>query len=614
MPESADRDSAVETKTLLPSSSRTGQERFYLLVFEGGSSHLHHLPRTGSVLIGRGDDADLRLQDAAASRRHARITIADGEARITDLDSHNGTKVNGETITSARPLSSGDVISICGVTLVLHGSARTAHRTALDLSQLRQRLEEEIARGLEYERPLTLCAVALGSPEERTAAVGPVIAQLRMMDLIAVGGEAQLLALLPELSAAEGARTARRLLDAVEAVAPAARVGVATCPEDGADADTLLAAARAAAAAARPGQVARSSETATRIELGDRWVVVADPAMVRLYDLIQRLAASELPLLIQGETGSGKENAAFAAHHWSPRRDRPFVTLNCAALPENLVESELFGYERGAFSGATAAKTGLLEAASGGTVFLDEIGELPAPVQAKLLRALEQKRITRLGEVRERQIDLRVVAATNRNLEEDVQAGRFRQDLFFRLGAATVILPPLRDRPREVPILARTFLEAACERLGRAAMTIAPPAMQRLLAYAWPGNVRELKNVMDFAAAAVQEPRLELWHLPERISGKVAARRGEDEPTAPGQESLPTTQPEVPVPDAAAAEPKPKKFRPIGEEIKELERRRMEEALEASGGVQTRAAELIGMPLRTFVLKLKQHGIVARRR
>src|SRR5262249_36621956 len=294
---------------------------------------------------------------------------------------------------------------------------------------------------------------------------------------------------------------------------------------------------------------------------------------------IQRLAQSELPILILGETGSGKENAAWAVHFWSPRAKGPFVVINCAAIPETLVESELFGHEKGAFSGATATKPGKLEAASGGTVFLDEIGELPLAVQAKLLRSLENKRITRLGDVREREVDVRFVAATNRNLEQEAKVGKFRQDLFFRLGAATVVLPPLRDRPREIPLLASTFLAQACQRAGRDPMALSPAAMQRLAGYNWPGNVRELRNRMEDVAAAVQDETVEQWDLPGQLGG------------GDGEAGPPQNDP--------AAE-RPASFKPIADEVRDLERRRMTEALEAAGGVQRRAAELIGMPLRTF--------------
>jgi DNA-binding NtrC family response regulator len=325
--------------------------------------------------------------------------------------------------------------------------------------------------------------------------------------------------------------------------------------------------------------------------------------MVRLYALIERLAASDLAVLICGETGTGKELAAAALHHWSTRRDRKFLTLNCAALTETLLESELFGHEKGAFTGAAASKPGLLETAGGGTVLLDEIGELPLTAQAKLLRVLETKRVIRLGDVREREIDIRIVAATNRNLQEEVAAGRFRQDLFFRLGGATVWLPPVRDRKRELPLLSQTFLREACAALNRPAMSLSPGAMQVIATYRWPGNVRELKNVMEYAAATVAEQTVLPWHL-ENIGGPQGM--GGRPPQAPAHGDA--ADPTGPLGQAPAPS-----FRPIDDELREFEKGRMAAALQSTNGNQTRAAELIGMPLRTFVAKMKQYGLARRR-
>jgi transcriptional regulator with GAF, ATPase, and Fis domain len=279
-------------------------------------------------------------------------------------------------------------------------------------------------------------------------------------------------------------------------------------------------------------------------------------------------------------------------HHWS-KRAGSFIAVNCAAIgPDSLVESELFGHEKGAFTGAVAAKAGLFESAMGGTVFLDEVGELPLSVQAKLLRALETKMIVRLGETKERPIDVRLVAATNRSLEDEVKAGRFRQDLLFRLAGATVILPPLRDRRCEIPMLARMFLAAACTRGNRAEMTITPEAMQVLLTYGWPGNVRELKNTIEHVSAAAPDEHVEVYDLPERLGG--AGPHTVSGTTGPS-EAIPVDPPTT--------------FRSIADELRELERRRMAEALVASGGVKTRAAQLIDMPIRTFTLKLKQYKL-----
>jgi DNA-binding NtrC family response regulator len=401
---------------------------------------------------------------------------------------------------------------------------------------------------------------------------------------------------------------AARVLASLLPIAEAAKVGYATCPHDGCDVETLLSSARDAAMAAQPATVGAAAHTYDTKQIDDRTVIVADPAMSRLYALIERLAAAELPVLVCGETGTGKELAARAVHQWSARRARPLVAFNCAALTENLVESELFGHEKGAFSGAVAAKPGLLEVASGSTVFLDEIGEMSPTTQAKLLRVLETKRVIRVGDVREREIDIRLVAATNRNLADEVRAGRFRQDLFFRLGAATLWLPPLRDRKRELAILAQAFLADACKAANRPPITISDDAMQRLATYDWPGNIRELKNVMDYVAAAFSEPVLQAWHLSRSLSGPSEGDDFEEATPAPKRARTATPLPFPVVPSDIGGET-PTKFRPIEDEIKELERRRMIEALAAAGGNQTRAADLIAMPLRTFQAKLRFYDI-----
>jgi two-component system, NtrC family, response regulator AtoC len=250
------------------------------------------------------------------------------------------------------------------------------------------------------------------------------------------------------------------------------------------------------------------------------------------------------------------------------------------------VESELFGHEKGAFSGAVNRKTGLLEAADGGTLFLDEVGELSLAVQAKLLRVLDTQRFTRVGDTKERAINIRLVGATNRDLEQEVKAGRFRQDLYFRLSAAKLCLPPLRDRKLELPLLSQSFLDEACRKVGRPRMTITPGALELLSAHLWPGNVRELRNLMSFVAAGTEGDVLapeDLW------------------------DSLGPAAPEGTKDEEGGAKETAKGFRPIEEEIRNLERSRMQEALVATGGNKTRAAELIRMPLRTFLAKLKRY-------
>jgi transcriptional regulator with GAF, ATPase, and Fis domain len=279
-------------------------------------------------------------------------------------------------------------------------------------------------------------------------------------------------------------------------------------------------------------------------------------------------------------------------HEWSRRRGQPLVVLNCAALPEQLIESQLFGHDKGAFSGATQAKSGVFEAAQGGTVFLDEVGELTAAAQAKLLRVLEAKKVTRLGETRERAVDIRILAATNRNLDADVQSGTFRRDLYYRLSAAKIMLPPLRERPRELTVLARRFIEDACSKLGAPPKRWSPGALGLLAAHSWPGNLRELKNLAEYLAAVVIGDEIAAQDLPSEFHGG-----GERE-----------FAPEGPSPESAAPAPSapPPVLGSLQKEMAELERRRIFEALAATGGHQKRAAELIEMPLRTFVFKLRR--------
>jgi two-component system response regulator AtoC len=331
------------------------------------------------------------------------------------------------------------------------------------------------------------------------------------------------------------------------------------------------------------------------IAIEGREMIVADPAMLRMMSLLERLANTDLSVLVCGETGTGKDLVAAILHHWSARAPRPLVALNCAAVPEPLAESELFGHEKGSFTGATAQKVGILEQSDGGTVFLDEIGELPLAIQAKLLRALETRRITRIGGQGEQPIDLRIVAATNRDLAKEVKTGRFRQDLLYRIGGATIWLPPLRDRRREIPILAQRFLADMCRRAGREPMAISVEAMQLLLDFAWPGNVRELRHVMEYVVAAHDEPSVAAWHVVDRLGGE--GRRGPDAQAT-------DTHPAPP-----AVPPPPGGFSPIDEEIRELERTRMGQALAAANGNQTAAAELLKMPLRTFQAKAKVYGL-----
>ncbi|WP_437280288.1 sigma 54-interacting transcriptional regulator [Sorangium sp. So ce375] len=571
----------------------------YLLVIDSASSRRLDLPRDGVLLVGRSPEADIRIETRGVSRLHARIVVSNGEVHIADQNSHNGTLVNGDRLAGSRVLCSGDVVMVGETILTLWREPHAVSNAAVEPGRLRQRLGEELQRASDYGRPLAVLVVALGPIPGRSIVEAKAAAALRLIDVFAWNGDAALVAVLPELGGEAARAAALELVAALAPVAGDVRGGLAAYPADGCDADTLLCGARASATIAGPGAIALAAESAIEHSVGSARIVVADPAMNRLFELIRRLAASDLSVLVLGETGAGKENAAAALHYWSARAGKPLVTLNCAAVPESLVESELFGYEKGAFSDAKAAKPGLLERADGGTLFLDEVGELPLAVQAKLLRAIEARRFTRLGDVREREVDLRIVAATNRDLEAESAAARFRQDLLFRLSAGVVRLPPLRHRPREIPILARLFLDQACARAGRRPLHLSDAALRTLVAYPFPGNVRELKNAMEYASVTAETDAVEPRDLPERVTERASA----PPPISGG------APPPAAVPPSAALP----RFRPLADEVKDLERQRIQEALDAAGGVQTRAADLISMPIRTFSSKLKQYGIDPRR-
>ena len=560
-----------------------------LLVIGDLSSRRISLPRDGVLQIGRDAEADVQIESVSASRRHAKLVLVGGKAHIADLDSYNGTLVNGERIRGSCSLASGDVVTIAKTLLVLRIASAAQARSLIDMDTMRRRIGEELARASEYGRSFAVAVVRVREHHVMRPLGLSALGAVRPMDAVGIQGS-NLVALFPELDVDAARAQVVALLAALTPTVPDACAGVASYPCDGNDIDTVLTGARAAAAQAGPGSVCFASEVVAEHVVGDSTFIVADPAMVKIYELIRRLAASSLSVLIVGETGTGKENAAQALHYWSARSGKPFVALNCAALPETLVESEVFGHDRGAFSDAKAAKPGLLERAHGGTVFLDEVGDLPIGVQVKLLRAIEQKRFLRLGDTREREIDVRVVSATNIDLDAAVEQKRFRSDLLFRLSAAEVALPPLRDRRREVPVLARAFVERERLRQQRPRLEISTATMAALCGHDFPGNVRELKNAMEYAVTTAEGATIELWNLPDRIRGHSGS--ASDDGAAPD--------------DGPAGQ---RRFRAVSDEIRELERRRIVEALEAHRGVKAHAAAAIGMPIRTFTFKLKQYKI-----
>jgi two-component system response regulator GlrR len=328
-------------------------------------------------------------------------------------------------------------------------------------------------------------------------------------------------------------------------------------------------------------------------------------AIARVRETIARVAPTDVTVLVTGESGTGKELAARSLHALSPRSHGPFVAVNCAALPAELLESELFGYAKGAFTGATRDREGLFAAAKGGTLFLDEVGDASPAVQSKLLRVLQERRYTRVGSTAEEEADVRVIAATNRDLRADVVAGRFREDLFFRLHVVPLEMPPLRERREDVPLLAEVFLERAAARHGFAVPRLSRDALDAMLAHPWPGNVRELANVMEAALLLAGADELRAEHL-RGLTLPIVPRPAPRVPSTPPVELAP----EAPLEASLAALSDPAKpLPPLKDARDAFERAYLAEVLKRSAGNVSAAARAAGRNRTDFYELLRRHGL-----
>jgi two-component system response regulator PilR (NtrC family) len=314
-------------------------------------------------------------------------------------------------------------------------------------------------------------------------------------------------------------------------------------------------------------------------------IIGRSAAMLDVFKMIETVARTNSTILLTGESGTGKGLVAQAIHFHSLRRDKPMVSLNCGAMPEALLESELFGHMRGAFTSADTNKKGLLEIAEKGTIFLDEIGEMSPVMQVKLLRVLQERRFRRVGGLDEVQADIRVIAATNQDLTKAVAEGRFREDLYYRINVIPMALPPLRERREDIPLLAEHFLAKYAEQMGKSVSAIAHPALELLMLHDWPGNIRELENVIERAVALEATPAVLPESLPPSLRGESVSRNGG------GGEALP----------AGGFD--------LEAHVKEIERDYIAQALKRAGGVQVRAAELLGMSFRSFRYYVKKYNL-----
>jgi two-component system, NtrC family, response regulator PilR len=338
-------------------------------------------------------------------------------------------------------------------------------------------------------------------------------------------------------------------------------------------------------------RVLQSQNVVLRDEIKGRYklerLIGKSPAMQRVFEVIRKIAPARTSVLLIGESGTGKELAARALHELSGRDQDAFIAVNCGAIPETLIESEFFGHVKGAFTGANADRTGLFEAAHGGTIFLDEIGELPVPMQVKLLRVLQERRVKKVGGVQEKEVDVRVVAATNRDLETEVEKGTFRQDLFYRLNVIQLRLPPLRERREDIPILVDHFVRKFAAEHGRKISGVDPDAMSALMSHSFPGNVRELENLIERAVTLAPADRIPVDTLP--VANPL---------TSAGAGAL-----------GGAEQPLPEAGIDLEKLLEDFERGLLIKALERTGGNRTEAARFLGVTFRSLRYRLSKLGI-----
>ncbi|PID37836.1 MAG: sigma-54-dependent Fis family transcriptional regulator [Deltaproteobacteria bacterium] len=574
--------------------------RLSLLVYHREGAELAHLSRRHALVIGRGSDCDLRVGDAGLSRRHARFSVRGDVVVVEDLGSKNGVRINGELVKEAE-VGPHDRLTLGTLPVVVNRLDPLEERLGgLERHEsFIAHLDEELARCRLFGRHATLLLVGQRPKTSRRAEVcryAPALRELlRPFDRLGHYSPTQLEVLYGESTEEQSQALAEQILATGERLGTPLLCGAAMFPHHGASASELQLAAQDAFHRASPAtaalrwadEVARPPaddlDESKRLS-ADKGPILRGPYIRRVYQIIERVAPKKVPVLIRGETGTGKELAAQALHRRSQRSRGPLHAINCAALPTHLLQSAIFGHEKGAFTGAHQRQKGLFEAAHGGTLFLDEVGELPLNAQSSLLRVLETQRFCRLGSTKEIGVDVRFVAATHRDLEEMVRTGGFRQDLFFRLNVLTVDLPPLRARCDELEALAYYFVAQANEQNGCAIEGIDTDALEAMLSYPWPGNIRELRNAMERAVVIAQGKTITLDDLPTSLQHVDPAVTF------------------VAAPDAAVS-------RSLRGRVREYEAAIIRQTLVELGKDRQAAADLLGISLRTLAQKMSVAGI-----
>jgi DNA-binding NtrC family response regulator len=589
----------TESTVVEESDHDSGTPGLRVLVMSLDSFGTYPLPERGELQIGRSGKCELQVEDKLASRTHAVLRVSAGQVTLEDLGSANGTKVRGEVIPAhvSCPIRPGDAIAVGSTVLVVqHTQSALGPRRLWSHSFFEGRVGLECGRSGEPPAPFAVVRLRLTDPAPWVRVLPVLAEQIRPPNIFAAYGPKDYEVLVLDVSA----DALNPLMEGVKAgLAPLGgplQVGIARFPRDGRSVDALIAHANLALnpAAAQAAQLPAPLPTRSA-------------ALAAVYEMADRAAASNINALILGETGAGKEVMARYLHAQSPRSSKPFIAINCAGLPESLIEDELFGHEKGAFTGAVGPKPGLIEAAHEGTLFLDEVGEMPLPMQARLLRAIETREITRLGSVKPRKVDVRFLAATNRNLAVDSQAGRFRSDLYFRLNGMELLIPPLAERRDEIEGLATLFLDRAAEEAGRARPRISEAARKLLLGHRWPGNVRELKNVMERALLLCDGGEILPQHLPaEKMSTVVLMTRAAE---GPATWSGPPLRSAAPMAQAGPTDEELASLKLRRGEPAAVEKDKIVKALELCVQHQGRAAKLLGISRRTLIYKMEKYGL-----
>ncbi len=484
----------------------------------------------------------------------------------------------------------GEAVTIGSTILMVQETRVTArNRRVWPHTHFEARIEEECA--MATRTPFAIIRLAVEGNQPAGIIADTISPALRTSDMLALFGPSDYEIFLPATSPDLGAAINNDLIGRLRAQSIIARTGMACHPRDGQTPEALV---------ARSSERLRGKETPPPVE----GVVIEDARMRRVYALANSAARGAISVIILGETGVGKDVMAQEIHRMSARAKAPFVAINCAAVSEGLLESELFGHEKGAFTGATEAKAGLLETAPGGTVFLDEIGDMPPKLQATLLRVIQTKQLQRVGSVKTRPIDVRFIAATHRDLEAEIAAGRFRQDLYYRLNGISLHIPPLRERRSEILPLVRTFLAQFARELGdRPAPEISPEAARVLEAYPWKGNVREVRNIVERALLLCDGPEILPEHLPIET---MAANSISFSVPAPAP-AMPAAMPAMGEPGRSTPAGRP--TAPSGGGVVDEEKERILRVLAEHGGNQTQAAKALGIARSTLIARLESYGV-----